>query len=116
MNFFDDSSRFGKEAVDGAMKSVSAVTKGFQQIAVEAGDYTKRSYEQSTQHFEKLAQVRTLDKVIELQSDYARTAYEGWLSQATRMGEIFSDIARESYKPVEAAFPNAPKPDLDRTV
>ncbi|WP_062226161.1 phasin family protein [Aureimonas frigidaquae] len=116
MQFFDDTNRFGKEAVDGAMKSVSAVTKGFQQIAVEAGDYTKRSYEQSAQHFEKLAQVRTLDKVIELQSDYAKTAYEAWLSQATRMGEIFSDIAKESYKPLEAAFPNVARPDLNRTV
>ncbi|KAA0970507.1 phasin family protein [Aureimonas fodinaquatilis] len=104
MTIIDETGRVGKEAVDGTLKSVSAVTKGFQQLAAETTDFTKRSYEQSAQHFEKLSQTRTLDKVIELQSDFAKSAYENWVSQATKVGEIYSEIAKESVRPFEGLF------------
>ncbi|UHD44368.1 phasin family protein [Aureimonas altamirensis] len=110
MTAYDDTSRIGKEAMDGALKSVSAMTRGFQMLASETGDYTKRSYEQSTELMEKMTQVRTLDKVFELQADYAKAAYEGWVSQATKMSEICSDMARESYKPFEGVMNSFPKP------
>ncbi|WP_062202459.1 phasin family protein [Aureimonas sp. AU12] len=101
MNVYEDANKAGKESMDNALKSFSAVTKGFQQIASETGEFSKRSYEQTAQMFEKLTQVKTLDKAVELQTEYARSAYETWMSQATKMGEMYAEIARETYKPFE---------------
>jgi len=101
MNMYEDANKAGKESMDNALKSFSAMSKGFQQIAAETGEFTKRSYEQTAQMMEKLAQVRTLDKAVELQNDYAKSAYETWMSQAQKMGEMYSAIARETYKPFE---------------
>ncbi|WP_279478527.1 phasin family protein [Aureimonas sp. SK2] len=103
MNAFADTNKIGKDNMDNALRSISAVTKGFQQIAAETTEFTKKSYEQSAQMFERLAQVRTLDKAIELQSEYARSAYEAWVSQANKMGEIYTEIAREAYRPIESS-------------
>lgn len=103
MNAYTDANKVGKDNMDNALRSMSAMTKGFQQIAAEATEYTKKSYEQSAQMMERLAQVRTLDKAIEVQSEYARSVYEAWVSQATKMGEIYQDIAREAYRPLESS-------------
>ncbi|WP_182084558.1 phasin family protein [Aureimonas sp. ME7] len=103
MNAYADANKFGKEGVDNALRSLSAMTKGFQQIASETTEFTKKSYEQSTQLFEQMSQVRTLDKALEVQGDYARSAYEAWIAQASKVGEIYSEIAREAYRPLEGS-------------
>ena len=100
----DDLQKFGKDNVDVAMKSASALTKGFQTLATETADYSKRAFEAGAKAFEKLAAAPSLDKAVEVQSDYLRTAYEGYVSQATKVGEIFTAMARDAYKPYEGMF------------
>lgn len=102
MNGYENANRFGTEAVNNALKSMSAMTKGFQQIATETGEFTKRSFEQSQQMIEQLSQARTFDNAFALQSEFARKAYEQWMSQANKMADLYSDLAREAYKPFEA--------------
>ena len=41
-------------------------------------------------------------KAIEIQTDYAKSAYEGFVAQATKIGELYADLAKETYKPFEA--------------
>ncbi len=100
----EDMQQFGKDQLEAAKVSASALTKGFQQIATETGDFSKKSLEASNGLFEKLAGVKTLDKAIEVQSEFAKSAYESFVAQATKMGELYTAIAKEAYKPVEDAF------------
>jgi hypothetical protein len=103
----DEFQKYGKEQMD-AMNQVSATyARNMQQIATEAADYTKKSMEQGAVALEKLLGVKTLDKAIEVQSDYARQAYEGFVAQATRMGELMTGMAKEAAKPFEAAAARA---------
>ena len=107
MTLYEDASKMTQQTMDNTLKSVSVMTKGLQQIAAETSDYAKRSYEQQSSMFEKLATVKTLDKSIELQTAYAKSAYQEWVSQATRMGEIYTDLAKEAYKPFEDTMARA---------
>ena len=50
---------------------------------------------------EKLLGAKSLDKAIEIQTDYAKSAYEGFVAQATKIGELYADLAKETYKPFE---------------
>jgi hypothetical protein len=100
---FDDVQKVNKDNLDIAMKSFGAVSKGMQAIAVEVADYSKKSFEDSSAAFEKLLGAKSLEKAIEIQSDYAKSAYEGFVAGATRIGELYSDIAKETYKPFEVA-------------
>jgi len=101
---FEDIQKLGKDQFDAASVSASALTKGIQQIATEATDYSKKSFEASSGFFEKLAGVKTLDKAIEVQTEYAKSAYEEFVARATKMGELFTAIAKDAYKPVEESF------------
>ena len=98
---FDDVQKLSKDNLDIAMKSFGAVSRGFQAIAVEVADYSKKSFEEGSATVEKLLGARTLEKAIEIQSDYAKSAYEGFVAGATRIGELYADLAKETYKPFE---------------
>ena len=99
---FDDLQQVGKENVDVTLKAMGALSKGTQAIAVEVADYSKKAFEDSTAAMEKLFGVKSLDKAIEVQTEYAKTAYEGFVAQATKLGELYADLAKETYKPFEA--------------
>jgi hypothetical protein len=80
--------------------------KGMQAIATEWSDYNKRAFEQGTQTFEKLLTVKTVEQAIEIQSGYAKRAYEDYVREVTKIGAMYQDLAKDAYKPVEKAFQN----------
>ena len=104
---FEDAGKFGKEYFDNGLKSFAALSKGAQAIAVEATDYSKKSVEAGTAALEKLLAAKSLEKAIEIQTDYAKTAYEGFVAQATKMSELYADLAKETYKPFESIVAKA---------
>ena len=60
---------------------MGALSKGTQAIAVEVADYSKKAFEDSTAAMEKLFGVKSLDKAIEVQTEYVKTAYEGFVAR-----------------------------------
>ena len=98
---FDDMQKLSKDNMDATMKSFGALSKASQAIATELADYSKKSFEDGTKVMEKLLGAKSLDKAIEIQTDYAKTAYEGFVAQATKIGELYADFAKETYKPFE---------------
>jgi hypothetical protein len=103
----DDMQKFGKDNVDASLKTLSAVSKSFQTIAIEAADYAKKAFEEGTAVSEKLAAAKSLDKVMEVQADYLKGAYEGFVAQSAKLGQLYVDLAQEVYKPFEAQWTKA---------
>jgi hypothetical protein len=98
---FEDFQKVGKESVDAALQSVDAVSKGFQAIASETADYSRQSFQAGSAALEQLLGATTLDKAVEIQSAYLRSAYQDYVGQVTKVGEIVADIAKSAYKPYE---------------
>jgi hypothetical protein len=98
---FEDLQQVSKENVDLAVKSMGAVSKSARAIATEIADYSKKSFEESTSALEKLFGVKSIEKAIELQTEYAKSAYEGFVAEATKIGEMYTARAKETYKPFE---------------
>src|ERR1700687_5464802 len=98
---FDDIQKYSKDNLDATVKAWGQVSKGVQAIATETADYSKKSFEEGSAALEKLFGAKSLEKAIEIQTAYAKTAYEGFVAQATKMGELYADLAKESCKPFE---------------
>jgi phasin family protein len=109
INSFEDANKIGKEMMDHSLKSYAVMSKSMQNIASEATDYSKKSYEDGVATFEKLAASKSLEKAMEVQTDYVKSAYESFIAQSTKMGELYADLAKEVYKPFETAFASATK-------
>src|SRR5215469_9913565 len=107
MKNLDDMQKIGKDNMDATLKSFGAVSKSVQAIAVEVADYSKKSFEEGTAAMEKLFGAKTIEKAIEVQSDYVKSTYEGFVAEATKLGELYADLAKESYKPFESYLAKA---------
>lgn len=106
---FEDIQKYGKENLDLAIKAFGVQQKGVQAIATEVADYSKKAVEAGSVQFEKLLGVKTLDKAIELQAEFAKTSYEGYVAHATKVGELVTELAKEAAKPLETLFAKAGK-------
>jgi phasin family protein len=99
---FEDANKKSKETLDTMLKSYAALTKAFQAIATETTDYSKKAFEDSVAHVEKISTVRSVEAAFELQTKYVKSAYEGYITEATKIGEMYADLAKDAYKPYDA--------------
>ena len=99
---FDDVQKYGKDNMDSTMKAWGQMSKSVQAIAAETADYSKKSFEEGSATLEKLLGAKSIEKAMEIQTAYAKSAYEGFVAQATKMGELYADLAKETYKPFES--------------
>lgn len=74
---------------------------GIQTIANAYGDYTKKSFQETCSFVEKLTGVRSLDQAIEIQAEFARQAYETFLAESQKICELYSEVAKQIFKPWE---------------
>ena len=85
MKSFEDMQKFGKDNAEATMKSLGAYSRSVQAIAVEMTDYSKKSFEEGAAAAEKLLGAKSIEKAVEVQSDYLKTAYEGFVSRSTKL-------------------------------
>ena len=103
----EEMQKFGKDSMEMAMTSFGALSKSAQAIAVEVADYSKKSVEGSAAAWEKLIGAKSMEKAMEVQSEYLKSSYEGLVAEATKLGELYVDLAKEAYKPFEGAIAKA---------
>jgi hypothetical protein len=92
---------YGKEQFEQAVASATTFQSGIQAIATAYGDYAKKSFEDTKSFAEKLSGVKSLDKVLEVQSDYAKTAYETFVAESQKIAGLYTDLAKQTFKPIE---------------
>jgi hypothetical protein len=98
---FEEVQKLGQANAETATKAFGVISNGVQAIATEVTDYSKKSFEEGTKFFEQLLGTMSVEKAIELQQGYVKSAYEGFVAQATKIGGLYADLAKETYKPFE---------------
>lgn len=99
----EEMQKFGKDNMDMALTSLGVWTKGAQAIAVEVVDYSKKSVEGSAAAWEQLMGAKSLEKAMQVQTEYLKSSYEDFVAEATKLGELYVDLAKETYRPLEGA-------------
>ena len=97
----EDIQQYGKEQLETVVASATSVQNGVQAIAIAYGDYAKKSFEDTKALAEKLSSVKSLDKAIEAQTDYVKTAYEGFMAESQKIAGLYADLAKQTLKPLE---------------
>ena len=103
-NTFENIQASSKEGFETAVNSTTVLSKGMQDIAEKTAEFSAKSFEKSTTAVETLMAAKTFDKVIEAQQEFAKSAYEDFMAQAAKVGEMYKASATEAFKPVEAQF------------
>ena len=72
-----------------------------QAIASAYGDYTKKSFEDTKSMVEKLSGVKSIDKAIEVQTEFAKSACESFMAESQKIAGLYADLAKQTFKPFE---------------
>ena len=101
--FNNEVQKAGKESFDAAVSSFGEANKGFQAVAAEIAAYSKEAFEDGTRAFEQLIGAKTFEQAFEIQSQYAKKAFDAYVAQTAKLGQMYVDLARSAYNPVEQA-------------
>jgi hypothetical protein len=104
----EDIQQYGKEHLETVVASATSFQNGIQAIASAYGDYTKKSFEDTKSFFEKLSGVKSLDKVLEVQTEFAKSAYETFVAESQKIAALYGDLAKQSVKPLEGMVAKLP--------
>jgi hypothetical protein len=72
---------------------------GMATIAIAYGDYARNSLQDSGRFMEKLMGVRSLDKAIEVQTEFATQCYANLVAESQRIAELYRQLARQMLAP-----------------
>ena len=101
---FEDFQKFSKQQMDAVNAVATTVTKGLQEIVAESTDYSKKAFANNTAAVEKLLGAKSVETAIQIQTEFAKSAYEGFVAQASKINEMYVKLATEAFKPVESAI------------
>jgi phasin family protein len=99
----EDFQMLGKKGFDAAVRSFSEVNKGFQAITAEVTNYSKKAFEDGTRAFQQLIGAKSVEQAIEIQSQYAKKAYDTHVAEMSKLGEMYVAMARDAYNPVQSS-------------
>ncbi len=97
----EDIQQYGKEHLETVAASAATLQSGFQAIASAYGDYTKKSFEDTKSFVEKLSGVKSLEKAVEVQTEFAKSAYESFVAESQKIAGLYGDLAKQTFKPLE---------------
>jgi len=104
----DEANRIGQQAqerfqtgFEAASRSFGEANRGFQVLASEMTDFSKRRFEDVVRAWKQLLRARSFPDVIEVQTQYAQRAYEAYTSEMSKLGEMYLGTVRSASKPVE---------------
>ncbi|HEY3697155.1 TIGR01841 family phasin [Phenylobacterium sp.] len=91
---------YSKKNLEAVVASVTAATKGAEVLGAQAMSYSKASLEGQVAAAKSLAGAKSLQEVVELQTAYAKSALETYMSQMGKMSETVAASMKDSLKPL----------------
>jgi hypothetical protein len=98
----EDIQRYGKEHLDTVVASATSLQTGLQAIATAYGDYSKKSFEDTKSFVDKICCVKSVEKAVEAQTEYAKSSYETFVSESQKIANLYADLAKQAFKPMES--------------
>ncbi|ADL00773.1 hypothetical protein MMB232_01405 [Brevundimonas subvibrioides] len=93
-------SAHSKQNLEALTASATAAQKGVEALSAQALSYSKSSWENGVAAAQTIAKARSVQELIELQTNYAKSAMETYLSEVTKMTETLTGSVKDSFKPI----------------
>jgi phasin family protein len=97
---FSDLNAQSKRNLEAMVASVTAATKGAESLSAQALAFAKKSSEENMAAVRSLTSAKSLQEAVELQSAFAKTAFDSYLSEVNRWSDTMSATFRESLRPL----------------
>jgi phasin family protein len=92
---------YGKDTVEAYMKAANVAGKGAETLHNEIYAYSKQSIEDSMTAMKAVLGSKSAHEAFELQTDFAKTAFDAYVGKMTKIGEIFASTTKEAFEPLQ---------------
>ena len=89
-----------KSNLEALTASATAAQKGAEALSAQALSYGKTSWENATAAAQTIAKARSVQELLELQTSYAKSAMEVYVSEVSKMTETLTASVKDSFKPI----------------
>jgi phasin family protein len=90
---------YGKDTTEAAMKSATTAGKGIESINTEIYSYSKQSIEDSVAATKAVLGSKSVHEAFEIQTDYAKSAFEAYVAELSKIGELATATSKDSFAP-----------------
>ena len=89
-----------KRNLEAVVESVTAATRGAETLGAQAMAYSKKSFEDSVAVAQSLGAAKSVQEVVEIQTNWAKSALETYLAEVNRWSDTVSASMKDSLKPL----------------
>lgn len=99
---YDDMAAINKESLDVMTKFSETLVKGSEQIGKAYYDFLKSAADTQAETTKALMAAKTVNEIIEIQTDYARTSFDTLVVEGGKFSEMSVKVATDAFEPVQA--------------
>ena len=90
---------YGKDTADAVTKSATVAGKGIETINSEIYSYSKQSIEDAVSATKAVLGSKSVHEAFEFQTDYAKSAFEAYVGELSKIGELATAATKDSFAP-----------------
>jgi phasin family protein len=98
---YDSVVGYGKDTAEALIKSATVAGKGAESLHNEIYAYTKLSMEDSIAAGKAILGAKSVHEAVELQTGFAKAAFENYVAELTKFNQLFTATAKESFAPLQ---------------
>ena len=100
----EEATKFGQDNVEALVESSKIAAKAAEEMNAEFVAFSKKSYEDGVAVAKELTACKSVSEFVEKQNDFVKTAFEGFVAQATKMNDLYTAAAKDAMQPLNARF------------
>lgn len=97
---FGDMNAFSKDTVEALVASMSSAGKSAEKINARVASYAKQALEDSVEVAKKAATVKSVQELIEIQSDYAKASLDSYMGEVNKIADLYASSVKDAVKPL----------------
>lgn len=100
----EELTEFTKGNMEALATSAKTAAKGAETLGQEMAEYGKKSFETASATMKSLAAVKTPTEMFQIQSDYAKSAFDSAVAEASKFSEAWLKLAGDVFQPLSSRY------------
>jgi phasin family protein len=98
---YDHFLSYGRDTVEAYMKAANAAGKGVETLQSEFYSFSKQHVEDTIAATKAVMGSKSIHEAFELQTDFAKSSFDAYVGQVTKLSEIMLSAAKETFEPLQ---------------
>ena len=100
----EDVTSFSQESVEAVMTSGKVFAKATEEMNAEIIAFSKKSYQDGMAAAKEISSVKSVSEFFEKQTSFAKTAFENYVAEATKLNDIYAAATKDAFAPMNDRF------------